>query len=149
MRYLLVDRITDWKEDTFIKGLKNIAMSEDVLEFHFPDRPVMPGVLLLEALVQLAGWLSAVSTDFTKWFLVTEVKQCKFYNFALPGDQVELTVERIQKQDDSSFRGIGSIGNKKIINVDFSGEIINLDDIEDTERQRQIFKNMTRQDQWR
>ncbi|MCX8070578.1 MAG: beta-hydroxyacyl-ACP dehydratase [Thermodesulfovibrionales bacterium] len=149
MRYLLVDRIIHWEKDKVIKGVKNIAMTEDFLEFHFPDRPVMPGVMLLEALVQIAGWLTAVSTDFTKWFLITDIKQCKFYSFALPGDQVELTVERVQKQDDYFFKAIGAVGDKKKIVAEFTGEIINLNDIEDAERQRQTFNIITRQDTWR
>ncbi|HIJ60239.1 MAG TPA: beta-hydroxyacyl-ACP dehydratase [Nitrospirae bacterium] len=149
MRYLLVDRITEWQKDTLIKGIKNIAMSEDFLEFHFPDRPVMPGVMLLEALVQLSGWLTAVSSDFKKWFVLTNIKQCKFYSFALPGDQVYLTIEKIYTHEGSTFRGLGAVGDKKKIAVDFSGEMINLEEIEDADKQRQVFNIMTRQDSWR
>ncbi|HBD06910.1 MAG TPA: beta-hydroxyacyl-ACP dehydratase, partial [Syntrophobacteraceae bacterium] len=64
MRYLLVDRITDWKAGESITGIKNVAMSEDFLEFHFAGNPVMPGVLALEALMQLTGWLEAASSEF-------------------------------------------------------------------------------------
>ena len=64
MRYLLIDHITEWKSGEFMKGVKNVAMSEDFLEFHFPKNPIMPGVLLLEALTQMAGWLEAASSDF-------------------------------------------------------------------------------------
>src|SRR5512136_2234617 len=95
MRYLLIDRIDEWKAGEKIRGVKNIAMSEDFLEFHFPGRPVMPGVLLIEAFAQLAGWLEAASSDFKDWFLITRVRQCKFHGFALPGDQVEMEVERL------------------------------------------------------
>ena len=56
MRYLLIDHITEWKSGESIMGVKNVAMSEDFLEFHFPKNPIMPGILLLEGLVQLAGW---------------------------------------------------------------------------------------------
>jgi 3-hydroxyacyl-[acyl-carrier-protein] dehydratase len=58
MRYLLIDCITEWQPGTKIKGIKNVAMSEDFLEYHFPKNPIMPGVLLLEAIAQLTGWLA-------------------------------------------------------------------------------------------
>jgi len=98
MRYLLIDRILEWKAHDHIKGVKNVAMTEDFLEFHFPKNPVMPGVLLIEAFAQLTGWLEAVSSDFKNWFLISKVRQCKFYGFALPGDQVELEVRRSPNQ---------------------------------------------------
>ena len=68
MRYLLIDYITEWEPGTKIKGIKNVAMSEDFLEYHFPKNPIMPGVLLLEAIAQLTGWLEAASSDFKNWF---------------------------------------------------------------------------------
>ena len=64
MRYLLVDRIIALDPGNNITGVKNVAMSEDFLEFHFPKNPIMPGIMLLEALVQLSGWLEAASSDF-------------------------------------------------------------------------------------
>ncbi len=78
MRYLLIDKIAEWKAGQRIKGLKNVAMTEDFLEFHFPKNPVMPGVLLIEAFTQLTGWLEAASSDFKRWFLIDRVRQCKF-----------------------------------------------------------------------
>src|SRR4030067_953024 len=98
MRYLLIDHITEWKSGEFIKGVKSVAMSEDFLEFHFPKNPIMPGVLLLEALTQLTGWLEAASSEFQNWFLVGKVRKSNFYSFALPGDQVELEVELISDE---------------------------------------------------
>jgi len=92
MRYLLIDHITEWQKGQRIKGVKNVAMSEDFLEFHFPKKPIMPGVMLLEAIAQLTGWLEAASSDFQHWFLISRVLKCSFYRFALPGDQVEFEV---------------------------------------------------------
>ncbi len=150
MRYLLIDRIIEWEKHRSIKGIKNIAMSEDFLEFHFPDRPVMPGVMLLESLTQLAGWLVALSSDFTKWVLINHVRQCKFYSFALPGDQVELTIETTEAtKDGQCFKGIGTVEGKKKIVLDFQGEIIDLDLIEDIERKQKEFAILTRETPWR
>ncbi len=149
MRYLLIDRILDWQANKKIKGIKNIAMSEDFLEFHFPDRPVMPGVMLIEALTQLAGWLTAVSTDFTKWFLISQVKQCKFYGFALPGDQVVLSIEKIDREGVTFFRGIGMVDEKKKISAEFNGELIDLERIEEIEHYKHTFQTLTREIKWR
>ena len=114
MRYLLIDHITEYKSGEFIKGVKNVAMSEDFLEFHFPQNPIMPGVMLLEALTQLTGWLEAVSSDFRDWFLISKVKKSSFYGFALPGDQVELEVKVLPEDSGEGkvYQGIGMVNGK-------------------------------------
>ena len=147
MRYLLIDHITEYKQGEFIKGVKNVAMSEDFLEFHFPQNPIMPGVMLLEALTQLTGWLEAVSSDFKDWFLISKVKKSSFYGFALPGDQVELEVKALAKDSGEGkvYQGIGMVNGKKKILAEFEGEIIPLSDIEDEEEQRQFFQRLTRE----
>jgi 3-hydroxyacyl-[acyl-carrier-protein] dehydratase len=147
MRYLLIDRITEWKADEKIKGIKNVAMSEDFLEFHFPKNPVMPGVLLIEAFAQLSGWLEAASSDFKDWFLITRVRQCKFYGFALPGDQVELEVERSPEStlQHRVYSATGKVGTKRKIVIEFEGEVTPFGEIEDREEQRRFFKVLTRE----
>ena len=147
MRYLLIDHITEYKEGEFIKGIENVAMSEDFLEFHFPKNPIMPGVMLLEALTQLTGWLAAVSSDFKDWFLISNVKKSSFYGFALPGDQVELEVRALPEASGKGkvYQGIGMVNGKKKILAEFEGEIIPLSDIEDEEEQKQFFLRLTRE----
>jgi 3-hydroxyacyl-[acyl-carrier-protein] dehydratase len=147
MRYLLIDHIREWESGKSIKGIKNVAMSEDFLEFHFPKNPIMPGVMLLEALTQLTGWLEAASSDFKHWFLVSRVVKSNFYGFAFPGDQVELEVEHVSDGDQKTkvFRGSGFVNGKKKIIAEFEGEIIPLEDIEDAEEQKNFFKVLTRE----
>jgi len=147
MRYLLIDHITEWKPGELIKGVKNVAMSEDFLEFHFPKNPIMPGVLLLEALTQLTGWLEAASSDFRNWFLISRVRKSHFYSFALPGDQVELEVRLIGGQEGNGkvYRGTGMVNGKKKIVAEFEGEAVPVGEIEDPEEQRRFFQVLTRE----
>lgn len=146
MRYLLIDHITEWKAGESIKGVKNVAMSEDFLEFHFPKNPIMPGVLLLEALTQLTGWLEAASSDFKNWFLINRVVKCNFYGFAFPGDQVELNVEYVSTAVSGAkiYRGIGIVAGKKKITAEFEGELLLLSEIESSEEQKRFFQLLIR-----
>ena len=147
MRYLLIDRVLEWKAHDHIKGVKNVAMTEDFLEFHFPKNPVMPGVLLIEAFAQLTGWLEAASSDFENWFLISKVRQCKFYGFALPGDQVELEVRRSPESTplQNVYSAVGRVGGKKKVAIEYEGETIAFEDIEDIGEQRRFFKVLTRE----
>ncbi len=146
MRYLLIDHITEWKSGEFIKGIKNVSMSEDFLEFHFPKNPIMPGVLLLEALTQLTGWLEAASSDFRNWFLLNRVRKSNFYGFAFPGDQVELEVQLIPNEDVNikTYRGTGTVKGKKKITTEFEGETVLLEEIEEIDDQKKFFQVLTR-----
>lgn len=145
MRYLLIDHITEWKTGELMKGIKNVAMSEDFLEFHFPRNPIMPGVLLLEALTQLKGWLEAVSSDFKNWFLISKVRRSNFYSFALPGDQVELEVKLISNENNIKvYSGIGTVKGKKKVLAEFEGEVVPIADIEDPVEQKKFFQVLTR-----
>jgi 3-hydroxyacyl-[acyl-carrier-protein] dehydratase len=146
MRYLLVDRIIEVKAGEKIRGIKNIAMSEDFLEYHFPGNPVMPGMLLLEALAQLTGWLEAASSDFRNWFLLSAVKSSRFYGFSLPGDRVELAVEVSPQSEPGKriYTGTARVDGKKKASAEFWGEIMPLEEIEDIDSQRRFFSLLTR-----
>ena len=147
MRYLLIDHITEWEKGKKMKGIKNVAMSEDFLEFHFPKNPIMPGVMLLEAFIQLAGWLEAVSSDFQNWFFINTIKKSNFYGFALPGDQVELEIESLSGDDTDLriYRGLGTVKGKKKILAEFAGERIPVQEIEEPEEQKRLFQRLTRE----
>jgi 3-hydroxyacyl-[acyl-carrier-protein] dehydratase len=144
VRYYLIDRISEWEADKRIRGVKNVAMTEDFLQYHFPRRPTMPGVLLLESMTQLAGWLEAISSEFTSWFLLEHVTSCKFYDLTGPGDQVEFALEVVPGAAPSRrrYRGSGSVGGKRVV-AEFDGQVVPLADIEAPESQRQLFEILT------
>jgi 3-hydroxyacyl-[acyl-carrier-protein] dehydratase len=93
MRFLLVDRIVELESGKRATGIKNVTMSEDFLAHHFPDRPIMPGTLIIESLVQLADWMVRESTGFSQIGLATEFGRLKFRRVVRPGDQLRLEVE--------------------------------------------------------
>ena len=141
MRWLLVDRILAIADDGTIRGVKSVAMSEDVLEHHFPENPILPGVLLLEALAQLAAWQVAVRSDFTRWFLLDRVERCGFYGLSRPGDQIELVVEPLDSsnRERAVFRGVGLVEDSKRVVAEFSGPLVALAELDDpTAKKRQL-----------
>lgn len=93
MRCLLIDKITCWEHNRSITGIKNVTMSESFLRDHFPGFPVMPGVLQLEAAVQLGSWLVFASTDYTQKARLLGVQSIKFKEFIVPGDQMIIKLE--------------------------------------------------------
>ena len=146
MRYLLVDRILEWEPGRKIRGVKNIAMSEDFLEYHFPKNPVMPGVLLLEAQAQLAGWLEAASSDFRSWCLIQRVQQCHFYGFAYPGDRVEIEVQwkSDSGEGEKTYAGTCSVDGQRKVVTEFDCKIVTLAEIDDVSDRRESFRRLTR-----
>lgn len=113
MRFQLVDRIIELVPGKRIVAVKNLTSAEEYLADHFPGFPVMPGVLMLEALVQSAAWLQRITENFgTSLFVLRELKSIKYANFVEPGRQLLMTVEIDKNTQDnrlSGFRGNGEI----------------------------------------
>jgi 3-hydroxyacyl-[acyl-carrier-protein] dehydratase len=92
MRFFLIDRITRWEPGVIAEGLKNVALSEDFFDDHFPLRPVMPGVLILEGMAQLSGLLLESGLDKDRGknakALLTILERTKFRSMVKPGDSL-------------------------------------------------------------
>jgi 3-hydroxyacyl-[acyl-carrier-protein] dehydratase len=86
MRFSLVDRITELEPGRSITALKNLSSAEEYLADHFPGFPVMPGVLMLETLVQTGGWLMRKTEDFRySTVLLKDCRAVRFSSFVTPG----------------------------------------------------------------
>ncbi len=97
MRFFLIDRITHWEVGALAEASKNVALSEDFFDDHFPRRPVMPGVLILEGIAQLSGLLLE-ATLLQKYgksakAIMTVLERTKFRSLVKPGDTLVYRAE--------------------------------------------------------
>ncbi|KXB32656.1 beta-hydroxyacyl-ACP dehydratase [Dechloromonas denitrificans] len=103
--FLLVDRVLEVEPGKSIHAYKNITMNEPYFVGHFPHHPVMPGVLIMEALAQAAGILSfktmGSKPDANSVFYFVGIDDCRFKKPVMPGDQLHLHVEIVR-----NMRGI-------------------------------------------
>lgn len=92
MRFLMLDRITTWRIGAYATAIKNVALSEDFFDDHFPSKPILPGVLVIEGMAQLAGLLLEESVRHQEQrrvkALLSLVERAKFRRPAVPGDRL-------------------------------------------------------------
>jgi 3-hydroxyacyl-[acyl-carrier-protein] dehydratase len=94
MRFHLVDRILELGPGKHIRLVKNLTLGEEYLADHFPTFPVMPGVLMLQSLVEGSAWLLRATEDFRHSVIVLrEARNVKYGNFMRPGHSMIITVE--------------------------------------------------------
>ena len=102
MRFCLLDRIVKLEPGVRVTAVKRLRPDEDYLKDHFPRFPVMPGVIMLEAMFQASAWLVRQSEGFAhSVVLLKEARNVKFSDFVTPGQTLEVTAE-ILKQDEST-----------------------------------------------
>jgi len=100
VRYFLLDRITSFVPGESATGIKNVTLTDEVLHDHFPDHPILPGALLLEAMAQLSGFLlESGRADAPLRAILAQVEKAKFHSPAGPGDQIQLKVKLAQQLD--------------------------------------------------
>lgn len=99
MRFILIDRITRIEREKMASGIKHLAMSEDYFEDHFPCFPLMPGALMLEAMIQLGSWLILYSTEFKFIGRLSRLYDAKVRRSAQPGDSLNVEVEWMERTD--------------------------------------------------
>jgi 3-hydroxyacyl-[acyl-carrier-protein] dehydratase len=110
MRFHLIDRIDACEPGKALSATKLLALGEEYLADHFPKCPVMPGVLMLQAVVEAASWLWRCTTDYTHPVVVLrDVKSVKYGTFMLPGRRMDVSVELVKHDaDTATFKGKGT-----------------------------------------
>ncbi|MBT4483100.1 MAG: bifunctional UDP-3-O-[3-hydroxymyristoyl] N-acetylglucosamine deacetylase/3-hydroxyacyl-ACP dehydratase [Candidatus Latescibacteria bacterium] len=129
--FLLIDRIIDLVPGKKVVGIKNVTINEPFFQGHFPDRPVMPGVLLLEAMAQVGGILmldAEIKTE-DKLIFFTGINKAKFRKPVEPGDQVRFELEIVRRrQSYYSMAGKGYVSDDIVVEAELSATIIQRED---------------------
>jgi 3-hydroxyacyl-[acyl-carrier-protein] dehydratase len=130
MRFILIDKIVSLETPKRIKATKSVSLSEEYLADHFPTFPVLPGVLLLEGLIESASWLVRRTENFAhSMILLEQARNVKYKSFLAPGAQIEYTVEaRTIEENVSSFTGLGVSEGERIVEARFGLRHFNLAD---------------------
>jgi len=126
--FLLVDRAEEYRPHQSIVGIKAVTINEPYFVGHFPGRPVMPGVLIIEALAQTGGVLMSKSLQVdvaNKGIMFISVDNCRFRHPVRPGDVLRMPVEVLRARGDVfKFRGKGMVGEKVAAEAEFAAMLV-------------------------
>lgn len=129
--FLLVDKAQDYVASTSITGIKNVTINEPFFPGHFPIDPVMPGVLIVEAMAQTGALLMSKSLDVSvegKVIMFMSIDGVRFRKPARPGDQLHMKViVTRQRGDIFKFRGETFIDDKLAAEADFAAMVVKVD----------------------
>ena len=128
--FLMIDRAEDYRPHRSIVGIKTVAINEPWFAGHFPEHPVMPGVLIIEALAQTGGVLMSKSLRLEiggKVILFMSVDHCRFRYPVRPGDVLRLQVEVVRARGEVvKFRGVAMVGDKIAAEAEFAAMLAEL-----------------------
>lgn len=132
--FLLVDRVLQWdNEQRTITAYKNVTMNEPFFQGHFPGMPLMPGVLILEALAQAAGLFVLLSLEVdlnSKIFLFTGMDRVKFRRPVVPGDQLFLHISDVRRKMNLwKMAGVAKVDGETAATGEFSAAMVNKENL--------------------
>ncbi len=132
MRFQLVDRILDFETGKRIRVVKNLTLAEEYLADHFPTFPVMPGVLMLETLVEAGAWLLRLTENYCHSVIVLrDARNVKYGSFMQPGHSLVVTAEMMETAPDAAevvFKGKGEMDGVSTVSAKFTLARYNLRD---------------------
>ncbi|CAN5631942.1 bifunctional UDP-3-O-[3-hydroxymyristoyl] N-acetylglucosamine deacetylase/3-hydroxyacyl-ACP dehydratase [soil metagenome] len=125
--FLLVDRVVEYEEGRRIVGLKNVTINEPFFMGHFPDHPIMPGVLIIEAMAQVGGLLlmDAVENPEEKLVYFMSLNNVKWRRPVIPGDQILFELEMLQVRGRTcKMRGVGTVDGQVVAEADMMARYV-------------------------
>lgn len=124
--FLLVDRIIAMEPNVSITGVKNVTINEPFFQGHFPGQPIMPGVLIIEAMAQVGGVLAfSTGTDAKSVFFMS-IEKAKFRKPVVPGDQMKMELRVVQQRGNVwKLSGVAKVEDKVVAEADFTAMLTN------------------------
>ena len=137
---LLVDRVLDWEANKTITAIKNVTVNEEFFQGHFPHKPVMPGVLMIEALAQTAALLSflsmGVKPDENSVVYFVGIDNARFKRPVEPGDQLKMDVEILRvSRGIWKYKAVGTVDGKVALEAELMCTIRSAQDASQTASQ--------------
>ncbi len=129
--FLLVDKIIEFQMDERAVGVKNVTINEPFFEGHFPGQPIMPGVLIVEALAQTGGvlMLNGIENPGNKLVFFMAINNVKFRKPVVPGDQLILEVRAVSRRSKViQIRGQAFVDGNIVAEGDFTAAIVDRDE---------------------
>ena len=126
--FLLIDRIIDMDRDVSATGIKNVTINEPFFQGHFPQNPVMPGVLIIEAMAQTAGGLvlahlGEINSGKLVYFMA--IDHARFRKPVVPGDVLRLPVRQLQKRGNVwRFAAEAQVDKRKVAEAEISAMLV-------------------------
>lgn len=125
--FLLIDRIVEFEENKRVVGIKNVTINEPFFQGHFPGHPIMPGVLLLEAMAQTGGVMALKSEaePLKKVIYFMSIDKAKFRKPVVPGDQVRFELDLIKKRSTiRTFKGVALVDGAVVAEAEMMAMIV-------------------------
>jgi beta-hydroxyacyl-ACP dehydratase FabZ len=127
--FLMIDRILEFEADKRIVGLKNVTINEPFFQGHFPGHPIMPGVLLLEAMAQTGGVMALMSLPAEevkkKVLYFMSLDKAKFRKPVTPGDQVRFELTMLRKRGTiMSFKAVATVDGAVVAEAEMMAMIV-------------------------
>ena len=148
MKFVLVDKIQTLVPSQRIVTIKALSLAEEYLGDHFPAFPVLPGVLMIESLVQAAAWLTRVHQNVGKSMIVLSgARNVRYASFVQPGDLLRCEVDAVEIADNAAkFKGNGFVGERLAVSARIELRCFNLADRQKylADADRQIISQMRR-----
>lgn len=149
MRYFLLDRVIEVVPGESARGIKCVTLTDEVVHDHFPDFPILPGALLVEAMAQLGGFLIEVTRNADDAPLVrallVQIKSAKFSKPAEPGDQIELRVRLGSALDAAAqIDAEAWVGTARIARAELTFMLRTIDSERVHEQRRYLYRLWTR-----
>ena len=125
---LLVDDVTGWEADSWLESTRHFPETEPHFRGHFPANPILPGVLIVEAMAQSAAILTSLTRNVTAenaYYLFMGINACRFKAPVVPGDTLHMRVEkRRDKLDIYEFEGKAMVNGKLAASATFSAKLM-------------------------